>query len=438
MCICSIPELLAARPDAQHEIRQMQDLVRQYSVLPSPPFGIESATSRPSGSRKHVVVLTGVTGAFGCHVLGLLLKKDIQEVICLVKATNDDEAQKMVLNALTAYGQNASTTPGPESTMQKATLTSVVVNLDTLDLGLSQERYQGIAARITHVGHMAWRTASRLDSPLESFISDIKGLTYLLALSASFPRGQAPPRFLFASSTSTVANTPSVEYPIREVISTKPEHAAQLAYSRSKWVAEGICSAVHHSTSRLKNRIWILRVGQLCGNVEQGVWDLQDPWPLMMAAIQRTSAIPTLKNERINWLPVDVAAKVAHHIGSWRGGIKDWDGKCPVFHLVDQSSQITWTDLLRWIRSIEWDCCEALPPVDWLHRIESLGGYPKWWVAAWRVAYGETNSARELPFYETWKTANASVHIEHPRQIRENHFRRMWEWIRYQMQHLDQ
>lgn len=416
----------------------MQDLVRQYSVLPPPPFGIESAGSRPLGPRRHVVLLTGVTGAFGSHVLGLLLgKQDIQEVVCLVRAADDDEAKIRVLNALRAYGQNESLAPGSESAAQRTALTCIAFNPDTLDLGLSRKIYQGIAARVTHVGYMAWRLASRLNSPLENYIGDIQALNYILTLASSFPQGQAPPRLLFASSTSTVANTPSVEYPIREVVSTNPEHAAPLGYSRSKWVAEGVCSAVHHST-RLKNCIWILRLGQLCGNVEQGVWDLQDPWPLMIAAFQRTSAMPTLKSERIDWLPVDVAAKVAHHIGSWKGGVKDWDGQCPVFHLVNQSTQVTGADLLRWIQSIEWDCCETLPPADWLRRVETLDSYPKRWVDVWRIAYGEIHTNREMPFYGTWKTAKASVHIEHPRQIRENHFRRMCEWIRYQMQHLDQ
>ncbi|KAI4213775.1 MAG: hypothetical protein LQ351_003741 [Letrouitia transgressa] len=433
-----INELLDARPEAKDELQQMQDLVRQYGFLPPPPFGIESISSRSPGPRRHVVLLTGVTAAFGCHVLGHLSERqEIEEVICLVRGRDNEEAMTRVLNSLKAYGQNGFSTPGPESMNQRTTLTCIAFNPDTLDLGLSREVYQGIAARVTHIGHMAWRLTSKLNSPLESHIGDIKALNYFLTLAASFPRGQAPPRVLFASSTSAVANTPSVEYPIREGVSTNPEHAAPLSYSRSKWVAEGICSTVHHNT-RLKNHIWVLRVGQLCGNVEQGVWDLQEPWSAMIAAIQKTSAMPTLKGERIDWLPVDVAAKVARHIGSWRGGIKDWDGQCPVFHLVNQSTQVTGADLLRWIQSIEWDSCETLPPIDWLRRVETLDSYPKSWVDVWRIVYGKIHTSREIPFYETWKTAKASAQIEHPRQIRENHFRRMWEWIKYQMQHLDQ
>ncbi|KAL9034514.1 MAG: hypothetical protein Q9214_007010, partial [Letrouitia sp. 1 TL-2023] len=253
-------ELLDARPDAQHELQQMQDLVRQYSILPPPPFGIELARSRPPGPRRHVVLLTGVIGAFGYHILGLLReKRDVQEVVCLVRAIDNDEAQIRVLNALRAYGQHGSMTAGSD----------LRLNPDALNLGLPRETYQGIAARITHVGYMAWRSSSRLNLPLENSTGDIKAWVYLLTLATSFPQDQAPPRFLFASSTSTVANTPLVEHPIREVVSTNPEDAAPFSYSRSKRVAEGVCSAVHHST-RLKNRIWILRVGQLRGNVEQG------------------------------------------------------------------------------------------------------------------------------------------------------------------------
>lgn len=66
-----------------------------------------------------------------------------------------------------------------------------------------------------------------------------------------------------------------------------------MGYSRSKWVAEAICARAHEK-SRLKGRISIVRIGQLCGDTKSGIWNVTEAWPLMLSSVEVLGALPDL------------------------------------------------------------------------------------------------------------------------------------------------
>ena len=101
-----------------------------------------------------------------------------------------------------------------------------------------------------------------------------------------------PPAVFFCSSTAVVIasdNTPSIP----ETLSHDPTTASPLGYSRSKWVAEMICGRAYENT-RLRGHMGILRIGQLCGDTQGGIWNVTEAWPLMLSSVKVTGALPRL------------------------------------------------------------------------------------------------------------------------------------------------
>ena len=75
--------------------------------------------------------------------------------------------------------------------------------------------------------------------------------------------------------------------------SSEPRTASPLGYAKSKWVGEAICQRAHQTTA-LHGRVHILRIGQLCGDTEAGIWNATEAWPLMLASVSVTGALPDL------------------------------------------------------------------------------------------------------------------------------------------------
>jgi thioester reductase-like protein len=71
--------------------------------------------------------------------------------------------------------------------------------------------------------------------------------------------------------------------------------AAAVGYARSKWVAEHICNSAHETS--LRGRVAVVRIGQLCGDTEHGIWNESEAWPLLIASVRYTECLPTLRDE---------------------------------------------------------------------------------------------------------------------------------------------
>ncbi|KAJ9107857.1 hypothetical protein QFC19_002763 [Naganishia cerealis] len=58
----------------------------------------------------------------------------------------------------------------------------------------------------------------------------------------------------------------------------------------------------------LKDKVQVVRIGQLCGDTQEGIWNESEGWPLMIKSAQITGTLPMIR-ENPSWLPVDIAAK---------------------------------------------------------------------------------------------------------------------------------
>ena len=285
----------------------MRELANKYSdfshiVLPS------FSTDMTNEAAKETVLLTGSTGFLGAHVLSLLLSSPgVSHVYLLVRGASMQAAIEDVCKALTSRQL-----PVPSNFGERVTV--LPYRLHDSDLGLNPSDLDRLRRKVTCMIHLAWDNNYLLSlSQFEKV--HFAGLRDLLALAASSTCPTAP-KFIFSSSISSVSSHP---IPIPESIISDPAISGPTGYARSKHVAEQICSAFS-SHPRLKDRITIMRVGQLSGNSQTGVWNAFEAYPLMLSTAKKEilGCLPDLdkarraqgeRAEELNWLPVDSAAQ---------------------------------------------------------------------------------------------------------------------------------
>ena len=454
----------AQSPSNDNDHALMQELVDRYSTIQQPP-NLPSGNHQSNGTsdKRQIVVLTGATGALGCHVLAqLVASPDVAKIYCLVRGATAHAARERVSKGLEHRGL------APLPTMSSESEKAIVVpaRLSAFDLGLSSAEYDRIASNTTLILHLAWSVNFRLR--LANFEKEsIASVPSLLHLALSSPR-PVPPAFVFCSSLasassyaiSSPSHAPKSSITVPEEIIDDPAAAAPLGYARSKWVAEHVCHRVAQTTC-LRGRVGVLRVGQLAGDTERGVWNAKEAWPLMLSSVRDTRTLPALRGEVLDWLAVDVAARAVVEAamtmtkreknGLGEGdGMKEVEGKLEggqgeairVFHVLNEHLTPTWMDMLGWLgRKEEFQVVE---PREWLRRVEELREErPEHPVAGllglWREAYGNEKRGngrmeqKDTPRFAMEKSKGALPTLRSVRPIDVEYFEKVWEWIKTNM-----
>jgi thioester reductase-like protein len=290
--------------EQEDEIHTMSQLIQKYSSF-----------EKHLQPRREVIILTGTTGSLGAHILAQLLRNEnVRRIYCLVRASTPEAALDRVLSTLAAkqlFFKNISK------------VVALPASLDRADLGLDASTLSDVRDSLTKVIHSAW--AVNFNLQIQSFEKQhIQGVSNLLNLCLSV-RGSTPAQFFFCSSISAAAGTPLpatiLEGPIPEL-----EHAQNMGYARSKLVAERIIESAAKQTGMVAK---VLRVGQIVGDSDAGIWNATEAIPLMIQSAVTMGALPALDeacqishlliirpNFRLltllqipSWLPVDIVAR---------------------------------------------------------------------------------------------------------------------------------
>ena len=434
--------------EQEDETLQMSAYVSQYGTFKD--FSNQPAVTKNSSNpylsheaKGEVVILTGATGALGAYVLSQLRSSPrISKIHCLVRAGSLTAAIERVSKSLVARNK------APLDEVSSAKITCHPCKLSDSLLGLSSssistnadngDLYDSLSNSATIIIHAAW--AVNFSMRLSSFVKDhIAGLHNLIKFALACSAAQ-PPRFIFCSSTASVLG-PKADPLIPERISHDPLSASPLGYSRSKWVAERICEEAHFKT-RLRRRISVLRIGQLCGDTESGIWNVTEAWPIMLSSIKVTNSLPDL-SQTLDWLPIDIAAEAVVETALSNAPTvttKEEPIDIPVLHILNPNTQPTWSALLHWLQRLSPNF-DILPPADWLQRIENLSGkaakHPaRKLLGLWKDAYvknGEAGGNENKKIFEMGKTEEAVSAMRDVQPIGEAQFEKIWVWIEREM-----
>lgn len=436
--------------EQEDDLLVMQKLVDHYGNIQqsSAQSYINGHMSlRSSTSEGQVILLTGATGALGAHLLHTYLHlSNVKHIHLLVRGTDDHAARSRVEKSLTSRGLPGLSHDSKAAPSNPAS-PNVTIHRSKLSepkLGLSSEVYETLQSEITNIVHAAWSVNFRVR--LSSFVKDhIAGLRHLLDLTLASQRHAT---FSFVSSVASISNStpPTKTAMLSETISTQPEHASPLGYSRSKWVAEAIIARAYRECPVLGNRLSIFRVGQLSGDTRHGLWNATEAWPMMLASSKDTKVLPNLgSDEKLNWLPVDVAAQGIVEATVSENAAPDQEGPSVYHVLNDAEPAATWDDLARWVKQLDSSIAVVKPKI-WLEKMDELQktkpNHPALkLLGLWKTAYGGGESNEVQPpteevecsssgvRFDTTKARAAAPALRSIQPVDEEYFSKLWRWI---------
>lgn len=411
----------------------MRKLAEKYSDFQNLNFD----TRRKSGK---VIVLTGATGFLGAHILHLLRQDPtVDRVFCLLRAQTRIAAHERVSKALSKRGM-PDLGRFDDSSDHYGKIVCLPSNLFSPDLGISPQDRQQILEEATMVVHSAWTVNFTLH--LKSFEHQVMGTRNLVDLAM-----EGGARFVFISSTAAVINSEKANIPER--LSHDPWDASPLGYSRSKWVAEQVCSAAREripskSPKAGSGPISIIRVGQLCSNYA-GYWNSSEAYPLMLSTANIAGCLPDVPNEVLNWMPVELAAQTVLDIAFPEDTSSPTccDGRIPVYHVLNPHTRPTWRQMLKWIAAdSSKHPFRIVPPSEWVERLEKAlnnkeSSHPsQGLLSMWKDRFGEDSNGGEdddaataQPVFDVALSSQASKTMREVKPLDRGRVVRMWKWI---------
>lgn len=261
---------------AKDTLQVMHDLVAKHSSFKTYDEKFRTAPTTET------VVLTGVTGGLGAHLLAQLVRDpNVSTVWALVRASSEHTALERTLQSLTSRGISL-------SVEEIRKVIAVPSDLSKPDFGLGASRFVQLRSSLTLVIHSAW--AVNFNISVESFEDQhIKAVPNFINLCQSTTHGSSA-RFYFCSSVSSTGGTPRPgtvpESPVRDIA-----HVQGTGYARSKYVAEQI---VQNAMRDADAQARVLRIGQLVGDSKVGEWNTTEGIPLMIQTAVTLGALPQL------------------------------------------------------------------------------------------------------------------------------------------------
>ncbi|MCO5549810.1 hypothetical protein L7F22_003284 [Adiantum nelumboides] len=356
----------------------VKQLLREYSER----IKTRSASTLDQPRKgKETVLLTGATGALGAHLLSILAQRqEVETVICLCRAKTNREAQDRVNESLAERGLAA---------IKKSANSCRIICLSSdfaeTHLGLEPEMYSTVLQSVTSVIHAAWPV--NFSMGITAFDSSLQGCVNIINLASKSTLAQ-PPQLIFCSSIAAAALHPSSreDNAVLEEISTDPKYAVPNGYGRSKWIAESLFDAATSKIADLNMKI--VRIGQLSGDVENGIWNEKEAYPLLIKTAQTIGSLPDLSNHQLYWLPVDVAANMIVEVAMQR------QDKNAVVHITSNETT-KWKDILLAVRDA-YPQVREVPLEKWVEELRTAKDQdPK------------SNPAIKLiDYYSSWSNGN--------------------------------
>jgi hypothetical protein len=150
---------------------------------------------------------------------------------------------------------------------------------------------------------------------------------------------------------------------------------------------------------------------------------------MMLSTARLINCLPDLRNEPLDWLPVDVAAKAFLETTTGTGN-GSWSEEMPVYHVLNPHREPTWSQMLQWLQNKEH--FDIVSPKQWVERLEvcqDADHSALKLLGLWKEAYGSgEEEAGPRPRFSMTKTRESVPSLREVKALDEEYVRRIWEW----------
>lgn len=227
------------------------------------------------------VLLTGVTGSLGAHVLAQMAgSSDVDRIYCFVRGPNP---KSRVLESLHKRRLEI-------GSIGEKKIVPITTDWSRPFFDMDPALIEELRDQVTLIVHIAWPVNFNIH--LQSFVPQLERLRDLLDLSLSVRRPE-PARLLFCSSIATAYNTPTPVI-IPDAAIEDFGQAGSTGYAQSKLAAEHIVL----NATRRGARAYILRIGQVVGDTSHGLWNDNEFIPSVIRSALTLQILPRLGEVR--------------------------------------------------------------------------------------------------------------------------------------------
>lgn len=295
------------------------------------------------------IMLTGAAGFLGSYVLRELIERcKLSQVVCLVKASNNEEAEKKLLASVDSrYDRNLLDCNG------RLPILALACDLSKKSFGLDLNLYQELCKKVKIVFHIAgevndWKDLDTLSaSNIDATTNIVK---FCLESEKRFGHS-AQKDLVFASTLSVFVADTSLS--AGAIVEEKPLQQCKCGsiasgYAQSKWIAESIVSSMVPYAK-------ILRYGLLTppmiinngDNLRSGFVSKHNTLMMFLNGAKKLKALPEpsicrgLAEMKVDLTPVDFAAKATVAI---------LDSRDQIFH-VHAGMQVDYETIAKHLES---------------------------------------------------------------------------------------
>lgn len=307
------------------------------------PEEVRPGRERVVSGEPGLILLTGATGFVGAYLLAELLAQTQADVVCLVRADDEQAGLRRIRENLAQYDLWDEGCAGR--------VRPVVGDLSQPKLGLTHEVYEALARQVDLIWHngalVKWTYPY---AALEG--ANVQGTVEMLRLATRY--GAIPVHLV--STVGVFASTAMAETVITEATPLTATGPLQVGYAQSKWVAEAL---LHQAGERgLPVSAYRINTG---GDSETGAFNRNDYLPLLIKGCVELGAAPEDLALNIQAAPIDHVA--------WAMAYLSLEGAPGTYHLVNPRP-MAWRDAVAVLRSHGY-AIGFLPYSAWRERARS-------------------------------------------------------------------
>src|SRR5690606_7121129 len=228
--------------------------------------------------RRRAILLTGATGFLGAHLIEQLLARTDAEIICLVRASGEQQARERVLDNLRAYGLDA-----PPDRIR-----GLPGDLGAARFGLDRESFAELAATVEVICHNGGQVNFH-ESLHRMLPVNVRGTVEAPPLA-----GLGGARLHFVSPLGVFLGRPHLGRVLTEAVAPDDPAGLETGYDQSKWIADRL-------VRRARDRglpVVVHRPARVSGHSRTGAGNPGDHFGRMLATCVRLGLVPDLPIER--------------------------------------------------------------------------------------------------------------------------------------------